>query len=317
MRTERIGFALCSSFCNHPKILMLFEEMAESFEMVPILSENTARYDTRFGLADDLIARVERAAGRPAIRTIVVLAFSWLMVFITGSQGTISSISGRTLLFLVLSGLATGASWLCYFRALQLGDVNKVVPIDKSSTVLTILLAAIFLREGVSLTKGIGVVLIAAGTFLMIEKKESTGETKSAAWLWYALGSAVFASLTAILGKVGISGVESNLGTAIRTGVVLVMSWMMVFVTGKSAKLREVPKGELGFICLSGLATGASWLCYYKALQDGPASVVAPIDKLSILVTILFSYLVFHEKLSKKSALGLAILVGGTLLMLL
>lgn len=251
-----------------------------------------------------------------AIRTIVVLAFSWLMVFITGSQGTISSISGRTLLFLVLSGLATGASWLCYFRALQLGDVNKVVPIDKSSTVLTILLAAIFLREGVSLTKGIGVVLIAAGTFLMIEKKESTGETKSAAWLWYALGSAVFASLTAILGKVGISGVESNLGTAIRTGVVLVMSWLMVFVTGKQLALRGIPQRELGFICLSGIATGGSWLCYYKALQDGPASVVVPIDKLSILVTVLFSYVVFHEKLTKKSALGLAGIVAGTLLML-
>ena len=251
-----------------------------------------------------------------AIRTIVVLAFSWLMVFITGSQGTISSISGRTLLFLVLSGLATGASWLCYFRALQLGDVNKVVPIDKSSTVLTILLAAIFLREGVSLTKGIGVVLIAAGTFLMIEKKESTGETKTAAWLWYALGSAVFASLTAILGKVGISGVESNLGTAIRTGVVLVMSWLMVFVTGKQSALRGIPQRELGFICLSGLATGGSWLCYYKALQDGPASVVVPIDKLSILVTVLFSYVVFHEKLTKKSALGLAGIVAGTLLML-
>ena len=188
-----------------------------------------------------------------AIRTIVVLAFSWLMVFITGSQGTISSISGRTLLFLVLSGLATGASWLCYFRALQLGDVNKVVPIDKSSTVLTILLAAIFLREGVSLTKGIGVVLIAAGTFLMIEKKESTGETKTAAWLWYALGSAVFASLTAILGKVGISGVESNLGTAIRTGVVLVMSWLMVFVTGKQSALRGIPQRELA-VLLQGAA---------------------------------------------------------------
>ena len=251
-----------------------------------------------------------------AIRTIVVLAFSWLMVFITGSQGTSSSISGRTLLFLVLSGLATGASWLCYFRALQLGDVNKVVPIDKSSTVLTILLAAIFLREGVSLTKGIGVVLIAAGTFLMIEKKESTGETKSAAWLWYALGSAVFASLTAILGKVGISGVESNLGTAIRTGVVLVMSWLMVFVTGKQSALHGIPQRELGFICLSGIATGGSWLCYYKALQDGPASVVVPIDKLSILVTVLFSYVVFHEKLTKKSALGLAGIVAGTLLML-
>lgn len=251
-----------------------------------------------------------------AIRTIVVLIFSWLMVFVVGSQETISAIGGRMLLFLVLSGLATGASWLCYFKALQLGDVNKVVPIDKSSTVLTILLAAIFLQEGVSLTKGIGVVLIAVGTFLMIEKKQSGGETKSAAWLWYALGSAVFASLTAILGKVGISGVESNLGTAIRTGVVLLMSWVMVFVTGKQGALKAIPKNELFFICLSGLATGGSWLCYYKALQDGPASVVVPIDKLSILVTVLFSYLVFREKLTKKSALGLAGIVAGTLLML-
>jgi hypothetical protein len=251
-----------------------------------------------------------------AIRTIVVLIFSWLMVFVVGSQETISAIGGRTLLFLVLSGLATGASWLCYFKALQLGDVNKVVPIDKSSTVLTILLAAIFLQEGVSLTKGIGVVLIAVGTFLMIEKKQSGGETKSAAWLWYALGSAVFASLTAILGKVGISGVESNLGMAIRTGVVLLMSWVMVFVTGKQGALKAIPKNELFFICLSGLATGGSWLCYYKALQDGPASVVVPIDKLSILVTVLFSYLVFREKLTKKSALGLAGIVAGTLLML-
>ena len=252
-----------------------------------------------------------------AIRTIVVLLFSWLMVFVVGSQSTMGTISGRTLLFLVLSGLATGGSWLCYFKALQLGDISKVTPIDKSSTVLTILLAAIFLQEGVSLPKGIGVVLIAVGTFLMIEKKQSSGETKSAAWLWYALGSAVFASLTAILGKVGISGVESNLGTAIRTGVVLVMSWVMVFVTGKQGELKHIPKNELGFICLSGLATGGSWLCYYKALQEGPTSVVVPIDKLSILVTIAFSYVVFHEKLTKKSALGLVLIVGGTLLMLL
>lgn len=251
-----------------------------------------------------------------AIRTAVVLIFSWLMVFVVGSQGTIPAIGGRTLLFLVLSGLATGASWLCYFKALQLGDVNKVVPIDKSSTVLTIILAAIFLQEGVSLPKGIGVVLIAVGTFLMIEKKQSSGETKSAAWLWYALGSAVFASLTAILGKIGISGIESNLGTAIRTAVVLVMSWVMVCVTGKQGELKAIPQNELGFICLSGLATGGSWLCYYRALQDGPASVVVPIDKLSILVTVLFSYLVFHEKLTKKSALGLAGIVAGTLLML-
>lgn len=252
-----------------------------------------------------------------AIRTVVVLAFSWGMVFLVGSEAQLAEISGRTLLFLVLSGLATGASWLCYFRALQIGDLNKVVPVDKSSTVLTILLAVLFLHETLSWTRGIGMVCIAAGTYLMIEKKQSTGSAKAGgSWLLYAAGSAVFASLTSILGKIGITGVESNLGTAIRTGVVLIMSWMMVFVTGKGAQVRKIPKNELGFICLSGLATGGSWLCYYKALQDGPASVVAPIDKLSILVTILFSYLVFHEKLSKKAAVGLILVVGGTLLML-
>lgn len=250
-----------------------------------------------------------------AIRTIVVLLFAWTMVFIVGSQKTISQISPKSLLFLILSGLATGASWLCYFRALQLGDVNKVVPIDKSSTVLTILLALIFLGEGITWLKGAAVVLIAVGTFLMIQKKESGGG-KSKAWFIYAVLSAVFASLTSILAKVGIEGVESNLATAIRTGVVLLMSWVVVFVTKKQGTVREIPKKELGFICLSGLATGASWLCYYKALQDGLASVVVPIDKLSILVTIAFSYFVFKEKLGKKALLGLALIVAGTLLML-
>lgn len=252
-----------------------------------------------------------------AIRTIVVLFFSWLMVFIVGSEGEIGSITPHTLIFLVLSGLATGASWLCYFKALQLGDINKVVPIDKSSTVLTILLAAILLGEKITLYSGIGIALIAVGTFLMIEKKDVKSDIpKNKRWIFYALGSAVFASLTAILGKIGISDVESNLGTAIRTGVVLVMSWIMVFVTGKQNKIKVISKKELGFICLSGLATGGSWLCYYKALHDGPASVVVPIDKLSILVTILFSYIVFREKLSKKTAFGLVLTVGGTLLML-
>lgn len=252
-----------------------------------------------------------------AIRTIVVLLFSWLMVFIVGSEGEIGSITPHTLIFLVLSGLATGASWLCYFKALQLGDINKVVPIDKSSTVLTILLAAILLGEGITLYSGIGIALIAVGTFLMIEKKDVKSDIpKNKRWIFYALGSAVFASLTAILGKIGISDVESNLGTAIRTGVVLVMSWIMVFVTGKQNKIKVISKKELGFICLSGLATGGSWLCYYKALHDGPASVVVPIDKLSIFVTILFSYIVFREKLSKKTAFGLFLTVGGTLLML-
>ena len=252
-----------------------------------------------------------------AIRTIVVLAFSWLMVFLSGSQSQISQISQKTLLFLVLSGLATGASWLCYFKALQLGDINKVVPIDKSSTVLTILLAFLFLGETVSVPKAIGTLLIAVGTFLMIGKKDIAPKESGKGWFLYAAGSAVFASLTSILGKIGISGIDSNLGTAIRTGVVLLMAWVMVFATGKQRALRGIPKGELGFICLSGLATGGSWLCYYKALQDGLASVVVPIDKLSILVTIAFSYFVFHERLSKKAALGLIGITAGTLIMLI
>ena len=253
-----------------------------------------------------------------AIRTVVVLVMSWGMVFLTDAQRGIGEISRRSWLFLILSGLATGASWLCYFKALQLGDINKVVPIDKSSTILTILLAFLFLHEAVSLPKIIGVVLIAIGTFLMIEKRDvNPGQAKSKGWLLYAVGAAVFASLTSILGKVGISGVESNLGTAIRTVVVLAMSWVMVFATGKQKTVRNIPKKELGFICLSGLATGASWLCYYRALQDGLASVVVPIDKLSILVTILFSYLVFRERLSKRAFAGLLAIVVGTLVMLI
>lgn len=253
-----------------------------------------------------------------AIRTIVVLVFSWIMVFIVGSQSMIGNISARSWTFLVLSGLATGASWLCYFRALQLGDINKVVPIDKSSVILTILLAFIILREEITVAKGAGVVLVGAGTFLMIEKKDVT-ENKSAkkSWILYAAGSAVFASLTSILGKIGISEVESNLGTAIRTAVVLIMAWVMVFVTGKKKSVKNVPKKELLFIGLSGLATGGSWLCYYKALQDGPASVVVPIDKLSIVVTVVFSYIVFKEKLSKKSLIGLLLIIAGTLIMLI
>ena len=252
-----------------------------------------------------------------AIRTIVVLLFLWLMVWMVGSGPTITSLSAKTWIFLILSGLATGASWLCYFRALQQGDVNKVVPIDKSSTILTILLALIFLGEPVSWLKGLATLLIGAGTFLMIEKKSVSGEKREKkSWLIYAVLSAVFASLTSILGKIGIDGVESNLGTAIRTGVVLVMAWLIVFVKGKQHTLRSVPKKELVFLILSGLATGGSWLCYYKALQDGLASVVVPIDKLSLLVSIGFSALVFKERLSKKAALGLGLIVAGTLLML-
>ncbi len=254
-----------------------------------------------------------------AIRTIVVLFFSWMMVFIVGAQGEIGAVSAKTWIFLILSGLATGASWLCYFRALQMGDVNKVVPIDKSSTILTILLAFLFLHEEISVWKLVCVVLIGAGTFMMITKKENPDapQKESRMWMIYAVLSAVFASLTSILGKVGMEGINSNLGTAIRTVVVLIMAWIVVFVTGKQNTIRQIEKKELGFICLSGVATGASWLCYYKALQDGLASVVVPIDKLSILVSILFSYFVFQEKLSKKALFGLVLIVAGTLLMLL
>lgn len=253
-----------------------------------------------------------------AVRTIVILIFSWIIVFLVGSQDQIAEISGRTLIFLILSGAATGASWLCYFKALQIGDINKVVPIDKSSTVLTILLALIFLQEGISLPKAAAVVVIAAGIFLMIEKKD-VQETKSgrAGWFLYAAGSAFFASLTAILGKIGITGVESNLGTAIRTCVVLVMAWVMVLVTGKQGEVKKIGRKELLFICCSGVATGASWLCYYRALQEGPASVVAPIDKLSVLVTVAFSYFVFGEKLGRKQAAGLVLLTAGTVAMAL
>lgn len=256
-----------------------------------------------------------------AIRTIVVLLFSWLIVFLIGSQNQITSIDGPTLLFLVLSGLATGASWLCYFHALQIGDINKVVPIDKSSTVLTIILALIFLREGINIYKVIAIIIITitAGILLMIEKKDlvKTNLQNNQSWLLYAIGSAFFASMTAILGKIGIANVESNLGTAIRTSVVLVMAWLMVFVTGKQKEIHTISKKELIFICLSGLATGASWLCYYRALQLGPASVVAPIDKLSVLVTVLFSYIVFKERLSKKQIVGLLLLMLGTIAMAL
>ena len=251
-----------------------------------------------------------------AIRTIVVLVFSWILVLLTGTISTITDINSKTLLFLVLSGIATGASWLCYFKALQIGDVNKVVPIDKSSTILTILLACIFFHEGLSLVKLVCVCLIGLGTMLMMNRKEDVkSNSLDKSWLIYAILSAVFASLTSILGKIGISGIDSNLGTAIRTSVVLVMAWLMVFVKNKQSEIISIDIKELLFIVLSGFATGASWLCFYRALQDGPASIVVPIDKLSILVTIGFSRVVFHEKLSRKALLGLILITVGTVTM--
>ena len=251
-----------------------------------------------------------------ALRTIVVLIFSWIMVFVVGSQHTIAEIEPKAFIFLILSGLATGASWICYFKALSVGDINKVVPIDKSSTVLTVLLAIICFGETSNLVmKLIATAILAVGIFLMVEKKKREEKQESKMWMLYAVLAAVFAALTSILAKMGISGVESNLGTAIRTGVVLIMAWVIVFARGKQAQLKSIDKKELLFIGLSGIATGASWLCYYYAIQNGEVSVVVPIDKLSIIVTVIFSYFVFKEKLSKKAFAGLCLMVGGTLLM--
>jgi len=253
-----------------------------------------------------------------ALRTVVVLVFSWLMVFVVGSQSTITQIGAQSLLFLILSGLATGASWICYFKALAMGDVNKVVPIDKSSTILSVLLAIILFGETHNLpVKLIGIVLIGTGIFLMVEKKQSVQKQENRRWILYAVLSAVFAALTSILAKLGISGVESNLATAVRTCVVLLMAWVCVFLQGKQKKLHSLDLRELGFIALSGLATGASWLCYYHAIQNGPVSVVIPIDKASIALTVLFSWLVFREKLSRKGVLGLVLMLAGTLAMAL
>lgn len=251
-----------------------------------------------------------------ALRTIVVLVFSWLMVFVTGAQSGMNSISMKTMVFLVLSGVATGTSWLCYFRALQLGNVNKVTPIDKSSTVLTMLLAFVLLGEELTWMKAVAMVCIGIGTYMMIQKKQTEEKKEDKKWLLYAIGSAVFASLTSILGKIGISEINSNLGTAIRTIVVLVMAWIVVFVTRKQYTIKDIDKKSWIFLVLSGVATGGSWLCYYRALQTGPASVVVPIDKLSILVTIAFSYIVFREKLTAKAEIGLVLIVAGTLLLL-
>lgn len=249
-----------------------------------------------------------------ALRTMIVLLFSWLMVFVVGSQHTIGTISARSLVFLILSGSATGASWLCYFKALQLGDVNKVTPVDKSSTILAILLAFLFLGETPTVWMGFGMVLLAAGTYLMIQRRESEpSDIKGKSWLLYAVLSAVFAALTSILGKIGIEGIESNLGTAIRTVVVLVMAWGIILFQKKHVLIKDIDRKSWVFILLSGLATGLSWLCYYRALQEGKASLVVPIDKLSIVVTIVFSYIILKEKLSRKAFAGLLLVISGTM----
>ena len=253
-----------------------------------------------------------------ALRTVVVVIFAWIMVFIVGSHTTISNVDSKSIIFLVLSGFATGGAWLCYFKALKIGDVNKVVPIDKSSIILTMLLSMIFLNEGFTIVKVCAMILIGIGTFLMIERKQiASTESKGNKWIIYAVLAAIFASLTAILGKIGIENVESNLGTAIRTIVVLCMAWLIVLIQGKQKEIKNIDRKSWIFLGFSGLATGLSWLCFYSALQQGPVSVVLPIDKLSILVTIAFSFFILKEKLKKLPLIGLIMIVAGTLSLLL
>jgi len=253
-----------------------------------------------------------------AIRTIVILAFSWLMVFLTGADDGLAEVKARTLIFLVLSGFATGASWLCYFRALQLGDVNKVTPIDKSSTVMTMILALVILGEKITVYKLAGIILITVGTYMMITRKKTSEKTPSnISWIVYAFLAAVFASLTSILGKIGIENVNSNLGTAIRTIVVLIMAWILVFVTGSKSELKTIDRKSWLFIILSGVSTGLSWLCYYRALQTGEASIVVSIDKLSIVLTVAFSRIFLGERLTGKAFAGLILITAGTLTLLL
>lgn len=250
-----------------------------------------------------------------AIRTCVVLVFAWAMAGISGSIGAIGAIPAKAWLFLTLSGLATGGSWICYFKALSIGDVNKVVPVDKMSTVLAALIAIVLFGETGNLAvKLVGTAVITLGTFLMIEKKQSVGaeQKQDRAWLAYALGAAVFAALTSVLAKIGIEGVESNLATAIRTCVVLVMAWAIVAAKGKLEQVARIDPRELAFLAASGIATGASWLLYYYAIAAGQVSVAVQIDKLSIVVSVLFARLAFNEKLSHRSAIGLFLIVLGT-----
>ena len=251
-----------------------------------------------------------------ALRTPVVLVGAWAMTVLSGSIRELGGVDARSLVYLLASGLATGASWLCYFKALQLGDVSRVAPVDKMSTVLTIVMAALLLGEDLGALGALGLVLVTVGTLLMLRAEDLRALPRTLAggggWLAYALGSAVFAALTAILGKIGITAVPSDLGTAIRTGVVLVMAWGMVGVAGRRGGVGGVPRSEMVWILTSGVATCASWLCYFRALQDGPASVVVPVDKLSVLVSVAFSVLVLRERVGARALVGLAVFVAGT-----
>lgn len=250
-----------------------------------------------------------------AFRTGVVLIFSWLMVFVVGCQNAVSTITPRALVFLTLSGAATGLSWLCYFKALSIGNLSKVVAVDKSSTFLTILLALIFFREPFHWLTGLGIAVMIAGTALMLEKGDAKKGEKG--WLFYAAGSAVFAALQSILGKVGVQDMDSTLATALRTMVVLIFAWAIVLGKKEGSDWKKMTRRDAVLLVLSGITTGASWLCYYRALQTGRASVVVPIDKCSMLFAVALSAIFLKEKQTRRSLLALALVVAGTFMIAL
>ena len=250
-----------------------------------------------------------------AFRTGVVLIFSWLMVFVVGCQNAVSTITPRALVFLALSGAATGLSWLCYFKALSIGNLSKVVAVDKSSTFLTILLALIFFREPFHWLTGLGIAVMIAGTALMLEKGDAKKGERG--WLFYAAGSAVFAALQSILGKVGVQDMDSTLATALRTVVVLIFAWAIVLGKKEDGDWKKMTRRDAVLLVLSGITTGASWLCYYRALQIGRASVVVPIDKCSMLFAVALSAIFLKEKQTRRSLLALALVVAGTLMIAL
>lgn len=250
-----------------------------------------------------------------AFRTGVVLIFSWLMVFVVGCQNAVSTITPRALVFLTLSGAATGLSWLCYFKALSIGNLSKVVAVDKSSTFLTILLALIFFREPFHWLTGLGIAVMIAGTALMLEKGDAKKGEKG--WLFYAAGSAVFAALQSILGKVGVQDMDSTLATALRTVVVLIFAWAIVLGKKEGGDWKKMTRRDAVLLVLSGITTGASWLCYYRALQSGRSSVVVPIDKCSMLFAVALSAIFLKEKQTRRSLLALALVVAGTLMIAL
>lgn len=250
-----------------------------------------------------------------AFRTGVVLIFSWLMVFVVGCQNAVSTITPRALVFLALSGAATGLSWLCYFKALSIGNLSKVVAVDKSSTFLTILLALIFFHEPFRWLTGLGIAVMIAGTALMLEKGDAKKGERG--WLFYAAGSAVFAALQSILGKVGVQDMDSTLATALRTMVVLIFAWAIVLGKKEGGDWKKMTRRDAVLLVLSGITTGASWLCYYRALQTGRASVVVPIDKCSMLFAVALAAIFLKEKQTRRSLLALALVVAGTFMIAL